>query len=166
MILLQLAGRRAELLRYAADADARTGDPLWGSLVVVESALIGEHQAARAALPRSFPGLLGIRPKSRAIAKPTPVVTAAVLQRTGGEAQARQMLERLLAGSTGSSTRAPTSWPRAAWRSPRSAGATRRSRVRGGGAAGWRLLIDFDYFVRRRPIIRSWPRSPAIRASS
>lgn len=148
MILLQLADRRAELLRYASDAAARTGDPLWQSLVVVESMLIGEQQAARATLPRSFPGLLADPPEVAGYRELDAVVTAAVLQRTGGEAQARTILERLLVRLDGIEHKGPD---QLAARAMTLAALGRTDEAVAGfeaaQRAGWRLLIDFDYFV-------------------
>lgn len=148
MALLQLAHRRAELLRFATDAGARTGDPLWASLVVVESSLIGEHQAARAALPRSFPGLLADPPEVAGYRELDVVVTAAVLQRTGGEAQAQRMLDRLLVRLDGIEHKGPD---QLAARGMALATLGRRDEAiqsfEAAARAGWRLLIDFDYFI-------------------
>lgn len=148
MALLQLAQRRAELLRFAIDAEGRTSDPLWASLIVVESSLLGEQQGARAALPRSFPGLLADPPDVAGYRETDAVVAAAVLQRTGGEAQARQILERLLVRLDGIEHKGPD---QLAARGMALAALGRRDEAIAGfeqaARAGWRLLIDFDYFV-------------------
>ena len=98
MILLQLGGQRAELLRYATNAERAQRRSVMGEPAGRRKRADGRASGrARRACRGASRACSPIRPKSRDIAKPTPGDRG--LRPAAGaasEAQARQILERLL----------------------------------------------------------------------
>jgi tetratricopeptide (TPR) repeat protein len=146
---LQLAGRRAELLSYATDQRRRTGDPIWSSVQVAETTLMGEYGSARAAIPANFPGTLRDPPDIAGYREMDVLLAATALQRTGAPDKARQVLEALLGRIDGRGFQAAD---QLATRAMTLAALGRRDEAIAAfdraAKGGWRMVIDFDYFAR------------------
>jgi TolB-like protein len=163
---LQLARRPADLLSYAMEQRNRTGDPIWGSVEVVGATLIGEYRAARAAIPATFPGVLKDPPDIAGYREMDVLLSATALQRTGSEAQARTILEAALHRVDGQPFLAAD---QLAVRAMLLAALGRRDEAiaafERAARAGWRLRIDFDYFVpvEDYPFMAETARDPRFR---
>lgn len=146
--LLQLAGRSDELLDLAAER-APAGDPVWGSLQVVESALIGEYHASRAAMPANFPGLFEDPPALAGYRDIDATISAWSLMRSGEAAKGRAILEGVLRRLTAAGSKAPDQLVLKGM-ALSALGRTGEavSAFEAAYRAGWRTPIEFDYFVR------------------
>ena len=160
---LQLAGKKEELLTFALQEGRRTGDPIWNSVQVAGTAMLGQFGAARAAIPANYPGLMKTPPEVGGYRAIDILFSATAVQRTGGEAQARAMLEALLERMNGESSQAADELV--------SRGMTLAALGRDDEAiqvferavgAGWRTPIEFDYFVRidQLPFMEALARDP------
>jgi hypothetical protein len=137
------------LLNFALEEKERTGDPIWASIEVVESALMGEFHGARAAMGRSFPGLLKDPPDIEGYRGMDAIIAASVLQRTGSPERAKQILEATLREMSKARFQAADQLAlkgmvlAALGRNTESIAAFDAA-----AKAGWRSLIEFEYFVR------------------
>lgn len=162
-IRLQLAGRRAELLTFAAVTAKQTGDPLWGTLQVVESALIEEYNGARAALPANFMALLKEPPELSGYRETDIVISAWILRKTGAEDRARLILEKLVQRLDANERLAADGL---AFKGMALAALGRKDAAiaafEQAAKAGWRMPIDFEYFipVRDYPFMAELARDP------
>ncbi|MDT9599611.1 tetratricopeptide repeat protein [Sphingosinicella rhizophila] len=162
-VLLQLAGRRGDLLTLAAVTAKETGDPIWGSLQIVESLLMQEYHTARALLPANFTGVLKTPPELAGYRETDIIVSAAVLQQTRAPEQGRQVLELLLKRMDANPL--PTA-ETLSFKGMAHAALGDKERAIDAFAqayrAGWRMLIDFEYFipVRDYPFMAEVVRDP------
>jgi len=163
---LQLAGKKEELLSFALQEGKKSGDPIWNSVQVAGTTLIGEYGAARAAIPANYPGLLKTPPDVAGYSAMDILLSATALQRTGGEAQARAMLEAQLARMNQASSQAADELVS---RGMTLAALGRKDEAiavfESAFAAGWRTPIEFDYFVRidRYPFMADVAADPRFR---
>lgn len=163
---LQLAGKKEELLTFALQESKRTGDPIWNSVQVAGTTLIGQYASARAAIPANYPGLLKTPPEVAGYTAMDILLSATALQRTGGEAQAKAMLEALLARMNQASSQAADELVS---RGMTLAALGRKDEAiamfERAAAAGWRTPIEFDYFVRidRYPFMADVAADPRFR---
>jgi len=163
---LQLAGRKGDLLSFALSEGRRTGDPIWGSVQVVETSLMGEYLTARAAVPANFPGVLKTPPEVAGYREVDVILAATALRETGSAAQAKAALEAMLRQMEGRSFKAGDQLAGQAMilaalgRQDEAIATFERA-----AASGWRLLIDFDYFVRvdQYPFMAETARDPRFR---
>ncbi len=163
---LQLAGRKADLLSFALSESRRTGDPIWGSVQVVETSLMGQYPTARAAIPANFPGVLKSPPDVADYRDVDILLTATALRETGAATQANNVLEAMLGRMRGRSFQ---SGDQLAGQAMILAALGRQDEAiatfERAAAAGWRMLIDFDYFVRvdQYPFMAETARDPRFR---
>ncbi|HEY5721642.1 MAG TPA: tetratricopeptide repeat protein [Allosphingosinicella sp.] len=163
---LQLAGKKEELLTFAIQEGKRTGDPIWNSVQVAGTTLIGEYGAARAAIPANYPGLMKTPPEVGGYRAIDILLSATAVQRSGGEAEAKAILEALLARMNAARSQAADDlvsrgMTLAALGRTDEAVAVFESAF----AAGWRTPIEFDYFVRidQFPFMAETARDPRFR---
>lgn len=163
---LQLAGKKADLLSFALSEGRRTGDPIWGSVQVVETSLMGQYLTARAAVPANFPGVLKTPPEVAGYRDIDAILAATALRETGSGAQARIVLETMLSHMRGRGFQAGD---QLAGQAMILAALGRRDEAiatfERAAASGWRMLIDFDYFVRvdQYPFMAETARDPRFR---
>ncbi|MGZ8998979.1 MAG: hypothetical protein ACXW2T_09000, partial [Allosphingosinicella sp.] len=163
---LQLAGRKADLLSFALSEGRRTGDPIWGSVQVVETSLMGQYLTARAAIPSNFPGVLKTPPEVAGYRDIDVLLAATALRETGSAAQANIVLEAMLSHMRGRGFQAGDQLAgqgmilAALGRQDEAIATFERA-----AASGWRILIDFDYFVRidQYPFMAETARDPRFR---
>lgn len=163
---LQLEGRKGDLLSYALSEGRRTGDPIWGSVQVAETTLMGQYLTARAAIPANFPGVLKTPPEIAGYRDIDVILAATALRETGSADQAKAALEAMLGQMEGRSFKAGD---QLAGQAMILAALGRRDEAiatfERAAASGWRLLIDFDYFVRmdQYPFMAETVRDPRFR---
>ena len=163
---LQLAGKKADLLSFSLSEGRRTGDPIWGAIQVVETSLMGQYPTARAAIPSNFPGVLQTPPDVGGYRDIDVILAATALRETGSAAQANAVLEAMLKRVQGQSFQAGD---QIAGQAMILAALGRQDEAiaefERASAAGWRMLIDFDYFVRvdQYPFMAETARDPRFR---
>ena len=150
-VLLQRNGRTQELGRFAAEQFAATQDPVWRAVGLLTAVMTGDAAAAQARLRELAPGLLG-QPPAIADHQPLDTLLAAELLRLAGRAdQAEHVAEALIRrheaapGDYQSAEALRTRAMAFAFRGETDRAVAEFERAR---RAGWRLLVDFDYFTR------------------
>ncbi|HEX7037944.1 MAG TPA: tetratricopeptide repeat protein, partial [Pseudomonadales bacterium] len=97
MVQHVLHGDDAVTLKYAKAELARSGDRLWRPLVVLFALMTGDLATAREQLRAHEPAVLAPQPDVSRIAPESVLLAANLLMKEGRTAQAKALLERLLA---------------------------------------------------------------------
>ena len=127
-------------------------DPIWQSIQPVERLLVGDLGGARALLPMQIPGVFMDPPNVAGTHDIDLAIAAQILRQTGSRRRVPTPCSRRgfrPVRNWPGRARIPRHWRDAAifWR--RRTERTRRSTMfERAFAAGWRLPIEFDYFVR------------------
>lgn len=127
---------------------------------------MGQYPTARAAIPSNFPGVLKTPPDVGGYRDIDVILSAVALRETGSAAQAKAVLEAMLNRTQDRSFQAGDQLAGQAMilaalgRQDEAIATFERA-----AASGWRLLIDFDYFVRigEYPFMAETARDPRFR---
>ena len=149
--LLQYDRKRKELIASAQQMHRTDQDPIWQSIQPVERLLVGDLGGARAVLPMQIPGVFMDPPNVAGTHDIDLAIAAQILRQTGSAARADALLAARLSANSQQARQGKD--PQAlAGRGYILAAANRTNealdKFERAYAAGWRLPIEFDYFIR------------------
>lgn len=160
--LLQRRGRTLELGHYAAEQFAATHDPVWSAVGLLTAAMTANRSAAQARVSELAPGLLAYPPAVDDHQPVDTVLAAGLLRLAGRDAEARHIAEALLRryqAQPGDYQPVESMRIRAMAFAILGRSADSVAELERAQQAGWRTLIDFDYFTR----IDDYPMMAAVR---
>lgn len=150
-VLLQRRGQTAELERFAEQQAAATHDPIWRAVRLLAAAMTRDTATARSRVAELPPGLLRHPP---AVEDHTPIdalLAGELLRRSGDTEQAVRIAEALLhrnAPVPGVYQPVESLRIRALAFAVQGQNTRAIAELEQARRAGWRTLIDFDYFTR------------------
>jgi tetratricopeptide (TPR) repeat protein len=150
-VLLQYDRKRHAVIALAQQMHRTDQDPIWQSLQPVERLLVGDVGGARALLPMQMPGVFMDPPNIAGTHDVDLAIAAQILRQTGSAARADALLVARLSANS-QQARQSKDPQILAGRGYVLAAANRTNDAldtfERAFAAGWRLPIEFDYFVR------------------